>query len=253
MNESISAQFRSEGQPAFPTEPEKDNSAAPPAEETTVEPAPSSQEPDKVETQPPEKPFNEHPRWQEREKEWDKRFNTQEERHQEDLKKLREEFGDKRQENAEQTKIPSWFGGDQEQWDAYRKDRDTEIAAAEERALKRLTAESSAEEKAIQDATDYFKTALTEIESDKELNPNGLKVDPNKLLKIVMDRDLIDSKGRWNYKAGFEIYKAQSGSTKNTEEKKKLAAASSSDGKGDPKPSAFKTAADFKQPGARPW
>lgn len=198
--------------------------------------------------------FLDHPRWKEREEDWKKRFNDQETRHQTDIKAIREEFGGKREANAEQTKIPSWFGGTQEQWDAYRADRDTEIKAAEERAIERIKGEKSSEEKAVKEATDYMQNQISEIESDKELNPDGSKVDPNKLLKFVLDNDLVDSKGRWNYRAGFRLMKANGGTTtqNNNGDRKKIAGATTSESKSESKPPAFKTSADFKG-SKRPW
>lgn len=197
-----------------------------------------------------DKPFHEHPRWKERETEWSDKFNKQEERHQEDIKSLREEFAGARKANAEENKIPSWFGGSQEQWDAYRSDRDTEIKAAEERAYQRLTSVKTADEKAVAEATSYMQSQLTTIESDKTINPAGLKIDPNKLLKIVMDNDLIDSKGRWNYKAGWMIYQAQEKPTA-FGNRKFIAGAIISEDKGETKPTPYKTSADFKK--SHPW
>jgi len=198
--------------------------------------------------------FLDHPRWKEREEDWKKRFNDQETRHQNDIKAIREEFGGKREANAEQTKIPSWFGGTQEQWDAYRADRDTEIKAAEERAIERIKGEKSSEEKAVKEATEYMQSEISAIETDKELNPDGSKVDPNKLLKFVLDNDLVDSKGRWNYRAGFRLMKANGGTTtqNNNGDRKKIAGATTSESKAESKPQAFKTSADFKG-NKRPW
>ena len=60
-----------------------------------------------------EKPFNEHPRWKERESEWNGKFNEQEKRHQEELTRaiqgIREEFKENKRE-ANSSKIPTWFG-----------------------------------------------------------------------------------------------------------------------------------------------
>ncbi len=198
--------------------------------------------------------FLNHPRWKEREDDWKKRFNDQEERHQNDIKSIREEFGGARKENAEATKIPSWFGGTQEQWDAYRSDRDAEIKQAEERAIERIKGEKSTEEKAVKEATDYMQTEIAAIESDKELNPDGAKVDPNKLLKFVLDNDLVDSKGRWNYKAGFRMMKANGASSSQTtnKDRKGFASATTSESKAESTPKPYMTGADFKG-GNRPW
>lgn len=246
------AQFKNEGDPAFANDTENDNSASSPEGKETEE-ANAAATDGEENKQPDEDklPFHQHPRWKERETAWDKRYNEQEARHQEDLKAIREEFAGTRKENSEKTAIPSWFGGDQDQWDAYRKDREAEISAAEERAVKRLSDEKGKQDKAVNEATEYMQSEITAIESDKDLNPSGTKIDPNKLLKIVMDNDLVDSKGKWNYRAGFRLMNSGTTAPK-TGDRKKIAGASVSGDKPEEKPVAYKTSKDFK--GAnRPW
>jgi hypothetical protein len=249
MTEEQKVDVQHEGENPFKSEEENDNSASSPDETNETEDTQSPEGDENTQDEEKEKPFNEHPRWQEREKEWDKRFNDQEARHQEDLKAMREEFGAARKENAEQTTIPSWFGGDQAQWDAYRKDRDAEIKAAENRAYERITSEKLANDKAVQEATEFMRSEMAEIESDKTLNPSGAKIDPNKLLKIVMDNDLVDSKGRWNYRAGARLL--QQTQQQNGSNRKAIAGATTSESKGETKPAPFKTSADFKK--TQPW
>ena len=196
-------------------------------------------------------PFHKHPRWTERETEWDERFNNQETRHQDDIKKMREEFGKKPKADTESQPIPSWFGGDQAQWNDYQTDLAKQISKAEENAIEKFNGTKTAEDKAVQDATDYMKSEITIIEADKSLNPSGNKIDPNKLLKIVMDNELIDSKGRWNYKAGVKIMNAQVTKPAETNNKKKIAGATTSESTGETTPKNFKTTQDFIQ--KRPW
>ena len=70
-----------------------------------------------------------------------------------------------------------------------------------------------------------------------------------------MDNDLVDSKGRWNYKAGFLMMKGSSTTSKNNtiDEKKKIAGATVTGDKTETKPPQYTTSDDFKKPGARPW
>lgn len=252
------AAFREEGENPFSPDSERDNSTDSPTEETTTDddPSPEGEKENTQDDPDKDKPFHEHPRWKAREDEWNKRFNESEARHQEDIKKALESLGADRKENAEQTKIPSWFGGTQEQWDAYRQDRDAEIKAAEDRAIERLEGKKSSEEKAIQEATDYMNAEITFIETDKSINPDGLKVDPNLLLKTVMDNELIDTKGRWNYRAAFRILKGSikpaDPAPKTNEDRKKLASVTTDkDDNAEKKPVNYKTTADFKK--NKPW
>ncbi len=196
-------------------------------------------------------PFHEHPRWKQREEEWTERFNNQEVRHQEDIQKLREEFT-KSKDTVKSEEVPDWFGGTPEQWESFRQWNQSQIESAEKGAISKIDEAKSAEDKAVQEATEYFQSELKTIEQDKTLNPTGAKIDPNKLLKVVMENELIDSKGRWNYKAGVKIMQAMS-PTKSIDNnnKKKIAGATTSESKGDPTPKTFKTDKDFKQ--NRPW
>jgi len=80
--------------------------------------------------------------------------------------------------------------------------------------------------------------------------------DAEKLLKTVLDNQLIDTKGRWNYRAGWKILTGQTAAPKpkpTGSDKKDLADATAkgSAGGGDPKPKPYMTSADFKKD--RPW
>lgn len=252
MTEENKSEFRHEGQPAFVPDTENENSESTEEIDKKNEADGTSTEEEGEEDlqDPDKKPLNEHPRWKAREQEWNDKFSAQADEHKKAIDALREEFGTKRQENADQTKLPSWFGGDQAQWDAYRADRDAELVAAEERAAERITKQSDEKNKAVKDATDFMKSELEVIQDDKVLNPTGGKIDPNKLLKIVIDNDLVDSKGRWNYRAGMKIY-GQTKTGPSIKDRKEIVAATNSDAKGETKTSPYKTSADFKK--NRPW
>ena len=270
MADENAAGFRHEGEPAFPVDEtaseETEGSSQEQDENQEGETQSDDGEADDGDDgdnshQGKDVPFHEHPRWKQREEEWNTRFNQQEQRHQEELKQalegIRKEFGEKREQNAQQTKIPAWFGGTQEQWDAYRADRDAELKAAGEDAVKRaresITQEQTASSKAVEEATNYMRSEISAIESDRTLNPTGAKIDAEKLLKIVLDNELIDTKGRWNYRAGWRMMQGTNkpAPKPNTEAKKKVAASTTSESKGEEKPKAYKTSSDFKK--NRPW
>lgn len=194
-------------------------------------------------------PFHEHPRWKQREEEWDNRFNEQEQRHQDDMKQLREELTGNKADDLSNEEPPSWFGGTKEQWAQFQDWNKEQVKSVQK-------GETTAQQKAVADATTYFKSELSSIEGDKTLNPDGKKIDPNALLKTVIDNDLVDSKGRWNYRAGWRLLRQQSGGPApkpktNTAEKKKIAGATTSEPSGEAKPKTFKTTDDFKR--NPPW
>lgn len=258
MDDLNSAQIRREGDPAFGTDTEKDNSADSPSAETTTTEGDANTGAANNQKKETDTPFHEHPRWKEREDEWNNRFNSQESRHQEDLKKIREDFTTARKANSDEVKIPSWFGGTQQQWNDYRADQETALsqaeARAEERAVQKLSSMREQEEKRVTEATAYLHSELAAIEKDKTLNPSSEKVNAEKLLKIVMDRKLVDTEGRWNYRAGWEIMRAQTAAAapqNNATDRKIIAGATNTETRGEPKTAPFKTSKDFKT--NRPW
>lgn len=249
--------FRQEGDPAFPVE-EKDPSSDSPSKETEAAGDPPAKEPEKP------KPFHEDPAVQEYierqvSNRVDKISKDLEEKFGGSVAQIREEFGQKRKENAEASKIPPWFGGNQAQWDQYREWFDGQLKQAEDRAvngtIERAREATSAEKKAVDEATEYFKTELAAITADKKLNPTGKAIDPNALLKAVLDNELVDTKGRWNYRAGMRFLNSHTAASHaHNKEKKDIAGATmdgSGAGGGEPKPKSFKTPADFRK--KRPW
>lgn len=255
MTDDIKTQFRQEGEPAFQAEnTETDNSADSSKEKTDTDQAGSSDQQDKKQTDTDDKDgkdagLADHPRWKEREDDWKQRFNDQEERHTKELESLRQEIDEKIKPKGDiDSKIPSWFGGDEEQWAEYQRHEEARLAQAEERAVKRLSSQEEQKQKAIDTATKYFQDEVVTIETDKDLNPDGQKVDRNKLLKTAMDFDLVDSKGRWNYRAAWQFMKNSITRSKadSTEERKKIASATTSDNKAETKPESFRTPKDFQ-------
>lgn len=259
-------QFRQEGQPAFNAEnKENDNSAASSAGEQTNIDTTGSSDQNKNQTENKgvgtDENFASHPRWKERESDWTKRFNDQEVRHTSEIQKLREDFEQRFKsappQAASQTKVqvPSWFGGDEQQWTEFQEWNKSLVENAKKAALTEIDSKSKAEQQAIDEASKYMNDEIANLEADKELNPQGQSIDKNKLLKYVLDNELVDTKGRWNYKAAFKmmgadgVFKAKSA----LQDRKQLANATTSENRAETKPPAFKTSDDFKKPGERPW
>lgn len=213
------------------------------------------------------KPFNEHPRWKKREDEWTERFNDQEKRHQETLTNALKEITDKidgKSKDVESSKVPGWFGGTQEQWDSYQADQNTQLekvkAEAIQATLDQMKSKTSTEEEAVKKATDYMNSEVEFLSKDEKLNPEKVKFDTNALVKFTIENELVNTKGQWNYRAAFQMMKASGlikakDKTTVTPERKALADATTdkSSNKGEQSPKDYKTSADFKKPGARPW
>ena len=257
-----------EGQKAFQTENENSDGSSPEkneADQTQSSEGESSSDVKKdggSESKPQHTPPPE--RWQEREADWKKRFNDQEVRHTSELTKLREDL-DQRFAKVPQgagdipVEIPQWFGGEEDAWRQYsthtQKLIDQAVKTAVEQSLNTINQRSEAEQKAIDDATKWFQDEVVAIEADKELNPEGLKVDRNKILKFTLDNEFVDVKtGKWDYRKAFKFMKPQEifQAKKDLNERKKIANATTSDDRIN-KPQAFKTSEDFKNPQTKPW
>jgi hypothetical protein len=260
MTDNTTTEFKAEGQPAFPAENKEGTSTDSSTENANADQTGASTQDKKDDGQKndgvDERLFN-HPRWVERETDWKTRFNDQEKRHAEEIAKIRDEIAGAMKGKGAPTEVPAWFGGDEAQWQQFQEWNQGLISKAKEEArsetLKEIESKSSAEQKAVDDATAFFNSEVTAIESDKTLNPQGLKIDRNKLLKTALDFDLVDSQGRWNYRAAWRFL--QNGMSKGTgnQERKDLAGATTTDRGGESKPAAFVTSKDFQNPANRPW
>ena len=277
MTELGSTQFKTEGSPAFPVaDTGNENPASPSEGKETNGDQTQSQGGEQIPadagdgtkdgTEVKDAGLLEHPRWKERENDWKGRFNDQEQRHTQELGKLREEFDAKLKgivppkvdDDIEgmTSEIPSWFGGDEKQWAEFQKWNEGLVAKASEKQIGEIKAKTEAEQKAIDDATTYLNDQVASIESDKALNPKGEKIDRNKLLKIVLDNELVDTKGRWNYKAGYLLMKgspATQAKAADTTDRKNLAASTTTEKSAETKAPDYATSEDFQKQGARPW
>lgn len=268
MSDNNQTQFKMEGQPAFPIEDTEteDSADSSSVEETSEEETQSveGEESSNEEERPDTKTdFHEHPRWKEREDDWKSKFNEQEKRHLEEVEKLRTEVLEKLNTSSkddEDVEIPSWFGSDdKELYKAFQRDLDTRLQSVREEAKKEvfneMQSKTQAEQESIERATEYMNSEIEAIESDPSLNPNKGKIDKNKLLKYVLDKELVDTQGRWNYRAGWELMQAGVENTKKAEltEKKKLASSTTSEKKSETEKPTYATPETFENPALRPW
>lgn len=251
--------FRSEGDPAFSADKENDNSSDSSSDKTNVDQTPSSEgDANSDAKKDGDKGFAEDPRWQAREDKWTKRFDEQESRHVSELAKIREDLDQKLtalsspkdSKGGESETIPSWFGGDEIAWREFNNLLGNVKESVRKEIVSEIQSRSEQDQKRIDEATSYFQTEVSTIESDKKLNPQSEKVDRNKLLKTAMDNDLVDSQGRWNYKAAWQLMRI---APTNNRDRKTLASGTVAENHAESKPSEVTTSDDFAKPGARPW
>lgn len=223
-------------------------------EQTTTEETPSS-EGDNTQNED-NIPFHKHPRWLKREEEWNQKLedtaSSIRAEYEEKLRPLEQRFA-----SREEVEVPSWFGGDESAYKAYMADQQKIVEQAEERAINRIKQETEQKDKSLKEANSWFEDSVSEIESDKDLNPDGSKVDRNKLLKKAMDEELIDSKGRWNYKAAYKMLAADARMAAAPDPdalkaRQRVAAATTSESTAETKDVTFATGDSFRG-GKKPW
>lgn len=244
-------QFRTEGEKAFP-DTEKDNSAGSSPDENEEEGKPQSPAGDENKQDEPDKdvPFHKHPRWIQRDKEWNDRLEKLKSDYESKLESLKKDLAPK---DDKYPPVPEWFGGDEAQWRAFNDYHRSQVEAAVA-PFKEREQMSAAERQAEQEATEWFRAELAAIESDSELNPSKEKIDPNRLLKTAMDFDLVDSNGRWNYRAAWHFLRnSHPAKTQDAKARKQAGAAIVSEPKGEKSPRSYKTSEDFKKAENRPW
>lgn len=258
--EDNKTEFRREGLPAFPVEEqEKENSSDSSTDDNQNGNDQSRTGDENKSAEPKRVPFHDDPEVQDYIKRQVDGIKTElEAKYGGDITSIKDALG-KTQKDTTSSKIPRWFGGNQDQWDEYRGDLNANIAAAvkeaRESTLSEIQNSSKKQQDAVQEATRFFNDEVKAIQGDKTLNPGGDKVDPNALLKCVMDNDLVDSKGRWNYRAGWRVLQASkpAAPAADNTDRKQLAAIEkdSGGGKGDDSKTAIPTNKTFETD--RPW
>lgn len=241
--------------------PENENSADSPADSNDTNQTPSPAEDnnkaeDKNDSEQKDRGLADDPRWQEREDDWKKRYNEQEERQTEEMSDLRKELEDKYapKPKAEDSDIPEWSGMDAENWKKYQKYQKEREDFIRKETRDEINSKSDEERKGMEEATAYANTEIDGIEKDKTLNPDGKEIDRNLLMKFVLDNNLIAADQRWNYKLGFELLKARGQvptTSKNLQERKNLAGETNSGNSADPAKPFVTTSEELRKD--KPW
>lgn len=169
------------------------------------------------------KPFHKNKRWKQRETRHKQRITSKDE----EIATLKAQLADKGSEKElTDADIPDWFNGELPEYKAYKKAQQQEIDSAVEKATGGKS--KASQDKAVREATEWLDEEIERLEDDDDLNPDGIEIDRERLLEIVQDNDLVDSKNRWNYAAAFKILKKEEKAAKpkrNNTKRKDLAAA----------------------------
>jgi len=209
--------------------------------------------------------FDKHPRWKQREEEWNKRFDEQESRIQSRIEQAIKDAVKNLPSsvaNADSlpVQIPAWFGGDEAQWKAFKADQKREldqvVAMAVKEAVGEVSKTQTAQERAVQEANKHFHDSIQRIEYE-----NKTKVDPNELLQYVLDNKIIDpTTQRWDYEKGYRwmmLEKGQGSSKPGADRqgRKNIAGATMKErgGTGRESEVVVPNSETFSNPNNRPW
>ena len=141
-------------------------------------------------------PFHEDPRWQEMHAKA-KRVDELEAQIAE-LNAFRDETKEKFSKDGE--KIPSWFGGDLDAWNAYKADLAEERKSIKEELRAEQIAEKEQAEAQQQHWNNWVDENLTKLEA------SGKKFDRNELIKVMLETRPTDQNGNFDFEAGYKTY-----------------------------------------------
>jgi hypothetical protein len=151
---------------------------------------------------------------------------------------------------APRVELPSWWGGDEKQWTEFQAHLSTLEEKAAQRAISQFKSEQEQQKSAIESANAWFQSSINDLKSSGEtIDDNTV----NRILKKAEEEQLIDSQGRWNYKAAWKLLKAEDTAATpkpNVDEKKQIAGASTAP-QTEPEKRSYKTSDDFR--GKKPW
>ena len=212
------ANLPNDGDPAFGEEKKTPASPAKNKEEKdadTPDAAKKDQEEENV-------PFHQHPRWKQREKDWEERVNSVESTYSEKIKNLEEKI--KSYEPSKTTTIPTWFsklyGENAEAYAAYAENDKARRAEIKAEVLQEVAA---VENKKTEETKRWENWVSTNI---KEMRDDGLEFDDNELMAVCVKFKPVDEKGNYSLRAAYEIMQLQKDrGDKGVAAKKEVAAA----------------------------
>lgn len=122
----------------------------------------------------------------------------------------------------EAIEVPAWWGGDEAGYKSYLDEIDRLIDTKATAKLEAFKSEQMGEQTRIREAQEYMESTFSQL----GITDDNLR---NRVLKKVEDEKLVTTDGKWNWSAGYKLVLAEDAlnTTKpNTEEKKRIAAAS---------------------------
>jgi len=152
-----------------------------------------------------------------------------------------------------QEEIPSWFGGDEPAWKAYKVDEESKFEKYRERIeSERQQLETKKAADADKWAT-WVRTSLEEVAEENNLDFEKDKTTKNELMDVMNKYSPVDTQGNLDFRKGYDLLKLTKGTAERDKAKAKKAAASTADSTPSPeKPKRdFLTGADFN--GGKDW
>lgn len=236
----------------FLAEQEIDTPAESQPESNTEEEKPSQDgdnSPDETEDEPQEEakseeqvPFHEHPRWKERETDWQKRLDAalaeQERKFQEQIEQVKPQS---KEETTIDPNLVPLIGDDphvHKLWhDMRQKEREQIVQEAQERLLQKQTQEREASQKWEQ----WVDSEVSKLESE------GKKFDRNELMKIAVDYKPTDDQGNISFAKALQILEAtKPQKSEKAKARKEIAEQVSGDIQGEPEESKVVTSKDLR-------
>ncbi len=248
MSDAIEAIFPSEDK-LLGEEQETETPSDPPTENNEETESPSHQgeeapqaEGEKNTDEEENVPFHKHPRFKEL---IDERNDLR--RQFDELRTTVDTVQQKIVPQNQDVKIPNWFqklyGEDRDSWLEYQAERQQELDAVKQSIYTEQQEAQKKYEDSVKRWDNYTKQQIEVLEDE------GKSFDKNELMKVVLDYKPTDEQGNFDFHKAYEILEIKKKSEENpakSEARKKIAASTTSDNKGEPVQKDYMTAADFR-------
>jgi len=185
-------------------------------------------------------PFHKHPRWKEREDDWNKRLEEQERKFHKEIDEVKDET--KKISTPEKT-VPNWFsqlyGDDQDVYREYQQAHQQERDELKEDIRKEMNENKKKEIEDVEKAEDWIDSEIETIGADNniDLSKQGGKNDlRNEFVSFMQDKKIFNEQGNLDFKTGWQFFNQEKDGAKKEKDdaRKKIADNTGSDNRGEP-------------------
>ena len=160
-------------------------------------------------------PFHQHPRWKEREKDWNNRLKEQEQKFQDKIDDIQ------KTSVPEETTVPEWFsklyGDDIDVYTGYQKAHQQEKEELKTELREEMNKTSKSEKEEVKKVEDWIDSEITSIGEDNEIDlekKDGKNSLRNEFVAFMQDHKIFNEDGNLDFRSGWEFFQKGKDTTK---------------------------------------